>query len=280
MKLHEKLRDFMVSQLLVKTLLVCVVLTAAVGALTTYLNENLDVLRTSYVVANARRKLRTGDPDAIGRAVSTLVEVARNKPYRKQEMVDIIVQELFRKWFARTPGVALPPTPPAMVGIFRDSLRALLSIPRKDENDHSINIDLHQLALVGKKENPIYLQKTNFKDVVLWGSEFVNVALSRSDFENADLGGVRFEACGMEDLNLKNARMSYSFLDDRATIIQHCEVARSTIDESLIITGTRVQLSIRAGEIDLERCARLACKAPMVEMVGQHQGCQCPNPRK
>jgi hypothetical protein len=82
------------------------------------------------------------------------------------------------------------------------------------------------------------------------------------------------------DLNLKNARMSYSFLDDRAAIIQQCRVARSTIDESLIITGTKVQMSIRASEIDLERCARLACKTPMVEMVGQHQGCQCPDPVK
>jgi hypothetical protein len=46
-------------------------------------------------------------------------------PYRKQEMVDIIAQELFRKWFAPTPGAALPPAPPAMVVLFRDSLLAL-----------------------------------------------------------------------------------------------------------------------------------------------------------
>jgi hypothetical protein len=254
------LYDIFLKEILVKSLIVGVIGVAV----TAYLNENLNVLRTAFLIASAKRKIRTGKPKAIKRGVNMLVEIAIKKPYRKQEMLDIVTQEVFRKKFCRT-GEYLPVTPPEMVEVFVDSLKAILSVPRDDENHHGVNIDLHKMALIAEKEKYIYLEKINFKDVVLWGSEFTHVDFSRSDFENADLGGVRFEECGLEDLNLKNAKMSYSFLEpQRPTIIINSYAFRSNIDEALIITGNQVQLQITRTGIDKERYEKLLGKRPMV----------------
>lgn len=254
------LYDIFLKEILVKGLIVGVIGVA----ITAYLNENLNVLRTAFLIASAKRKIKTGKPRAIKRGVNMLVEIAIKKPYRKQEMLDIVTQEVFRKKFSRTRENP-PVTPPEMVDVFIDSLKAILSVPRDDENHHGVNIDLNNMALVAEKEKYIYLEKMNFKDVVLWGSEFKHVDFSRSDFENADLGGVRFEECGLEDLNLKNARMCDSFLEPRRpTIIINSYAFRSNIDEALILTGDKVQLQIIGAKIDKERFEKLLSKRPMV----------------
>jgi hypothetical protein len=259
---HLKLWDALIQDFFIKGLLITVI----GGAVTAYLNENLKVFRTSFLIASAKRKIRTGKPEKIKRGVNMLVEIAIDRPYRRQEMLDIIVLECFRKNFNSTQENP-PITPLNMVNVFVDTLKAILNIPRDNENHHSLNIDLHQIVLVAADGQSIYLQKMNFKDVVLWGSEFINIDFSRSDFENADLGGVRFVNCGLEDLNLKNARISFSFLEPRRpTMIISSYAARSTIDEALIITGEN-QLLIVNTEIDQERREKLMEKTPMVKIV-------------
>ena len=264
----QELYNAVVNEVVIKG----VIVTAIGGAIIAFLNENLNVLRTAFLIGSAKRKIRKGKPRAIKRGVSMLVEIAVKKPYRKQEMLDIVTQEVFRRKFSYTGGSA-PVTSPELVDVFTDSLKAILSIPRNDENGHGVNIDLHRVALVAKTGESIYLEKMNFKDVVLWGSEFTRVDFSRSDFENADLGGARFEDCGLEDLNLKNARMSASFLDPkRPTMILNAIASRSNIDEALIITGEGVQLQIVKTEIDRERREKLAARRPMVAIDCAFQG--------
>ncbi|SEM71759.1 Pentapeptide repeat-containing protein [Syntrophus gentianae] len=254
------LKDVFIKEILINGLIIGVVGTAIFAAL----KENLNVLRTNLLITSAKRKIRKGHPRAVKRGVNMLAEIAIHMPYRKQEMLDIVTKEVFRNKFSYS-GKVPPVTPPAMVEVFVDSLKAILGVPRKDENDHGVNIDLHKIALVAKEGESIYLEKMNFKDVVLWGSEFIRVDFSRSDFENADLGGVRFENCGLEDLNLKNTRMSFSFLEpERPTILSNSIASRSNIDEALIITGDAVQLQIIKTEIDQERREKLLSKKPMV----------------
>lgn len=253
------IKQILIQDFLIKGLVIAVI----GGSITAYLNENLKVLRTSYLIASATRKIKTKKPETIKRGVNILVQIAIDMPYRRQEMIDIIVKECIQKMFAWREKP--PVTPPEMVEVFVNSLNAILNVPRENENRHRLNIDLHQIALVAKNGTSIYLQNMDFRDVILWGSEFVNIDFSRSNFENADLGGVLFANCGLEDLNLKNAKMSFSFLDPkRPTMIINSYAARSTIDEALIITG-QTQLEITNTEIDQERREKLKQKTPMVK---------------
>ena len=252
------LKQVLIQDFLIKGLVIAVI----GGAITAYLNENLKVLRTAFLVASATRKIKMKKPRTIKRGVNILIQIAIDMPYRRQEMIDLIVKECLREKFIRRENP--PATPAEMVEVFVDSLKAILNVPRENENHHRLNIDLHQIALVAENGKSIYLQNMDFRDVILWGSEFVNIDFSRSNFENADLGGVLFAHCGLEDLNLKNARMSFSFLDPkRPTIIMNSYAARSTIDEALIITG-QTQLVIANTEIDQERREKLSHKTPMV----------------
>jgi hypothetical protein len=261
MECLNKVWEVLINDFIIKGLLITVI----IGSAITYLNENLKVLRTSFLIASAKRKLKTAKAETIKHGVDMLVEIAIDRPYRRQEMLDIIVQECFRDKFNRTHDNP-PITPPDMVNVFLYSLKAILNIPRENENHHSLNIDLHKIVLVEEEGKSIYLQKMNFKDVVLWGSEFINVDFSRSDFENSDLGGVRFVGCGLEDLNLKNARLSYSYLDPkRPTMIINSHATRSRIDEALILTGKN-QLLIVNTEIDPEQCEKLMNNTPAVKI--------------
>jgi hypothetical protein len=125
------LYDIFLNEIVVKGLIVGVIGVA----ITTYLNENLNVLRNTFLIASAKRKMRTGKPKAIKSGVNMLVEIAIKMPYRKQEMLDIVTQDVFRKNFSRTRENP-PVTPPEMVDVFVDSLKAILSVPRDDENHH------------------------------------------------------------------------------------------------------------------------------------------------
>ena len=251
-------KQILIQEFLIKGLVIAVI----GGAITTYLNENLKILRISFLVASAKRKLKAKKTETIKRGVNILVQIAIDMPYRRQEMIDIIVNECFREKFSWQENP--PVTPPKSVKVFVDTLSAILNIPRENENHHRLNIDLHKIALVGRSGKSIYLQNMDFRDVILWGSEFVNIDFSRSNFENSDFGGVLFVNCGLEDLNLKNTRMSFSYLDPkRPTMIINSYAARSTIDETLIITG-QTQLIIANTEIDQERREKLMQKVPMV----------------
>jgi hypothetical protein len=239
------------------------------GALLAFLNENLGVLRNALLIASAKRKLASPSPARVARGVHILLEIARARPTRRQEMVDVIVEEFFRRRFAKTasdPRKA-PPTPPHLVGLFRDTLRALLSLPRKDDNGHGLNLDLHQLALVSRGDS-IYLEKMNFDEVVLWGSDFANVDFSRSSFVGADLGGVCFDGCGLEDLDLRGARLSFSPLDERATIIHGCQVARSNLEEAWVMKHGTGQVVFVGGEVEGDRLQALRGKGGGVEERG------------
>ena len=260
-----KIKQFLVNDLLIKGIIITVLGGAFGAAITAYLTENINVFRTSHLISSATEKINSEKPEKIKDGINTLVQIAIDVPYRKQEMVDIITKEYFRKQFNWQEN--LPVTPPEKVEVFVASLNAILNIPRENENHHRLNIDLHKIALVSENGKKIYLQNMDFSDVVLWGSEFVNIDFSRSNFENADLGGVRFDNCGLEDLNLKNAKMSFSPFEDtqRPTMFIDSQAARSTIDEALIITGTVPQLVITNTEIDPERREKLKHKAPMVK---------------
>ncbi|MFN9868582.1 MAG: pentapeptide repeat-containing protein [Pseudanabaena sp.] len=251
----------LIEEFLIKGLIIAVI----GGIITTYLNENIKLLRTSFLIASATRKIQTKKPKTIKRGVNILVQIATDLPYRRQEMINIIINECIRKKFRRQENP--PVTSSEMVEVFIDSLNSILNIPRENENRHRLDINLHQIALVAEKGNSIYLENMDFRDVVLWGSEFVNVDFSRSNFENSDLGGVLFKHCGLEDLNLKNAKMSFSFLDPRRpTMLINSYAARTTIDEALIITVNQIQLVITNTEIDLEKREKLKQQTPMVRL--------------
>lgn len=210
------------------------------GAILTFFNENLNVLRTSLLISSAQRKLKTNNPKKIRRGAQMLLEIAISKPFRRQEMVDIIVRDCFRRHFSCN-HAQLNTTPQPMIEVFVDTLKALLNIPRKDENNHLLNIDLHQLQLISEQDQ-IYLEKMNFKDVVLWGCNFVGVDLSRSNFENADLGGTYFKQCGVEFAIMDNAKMLYSFQDQRPTIFEETNLTGSTIEKANILDYPSPQL--------------------------------------
>jgi hypothetical protein len=249
-------------ELIVKGLIVGVLGTALLA----FLRENLGVLRTSFLIGSARRKLVRGRPREVRRAVQMLLEIARARPTRRQEMVDVIVSDFFRRHFGQNPNSPAGPTPPHMIMLFTETVRAVLSLPRLDENGHGLNIDLHQMTVRAEPKSTIYLEKANFKDVVLWGSIFEGVDFSRSTFDNADLGGVLFVRCGLEDASLSNARLSWSPFDDRATIIQECMAERSNIEDAWVLQGSRVQVEIRRSAVDGFRLDKLRSKSPGVRV--------------
>lgn len=228
-----------------KDLLIDGVLVAAVGgAINTYLNESLVVLRTSFLVASATRKLESRNPKRIARGAHTLLEIARTQPTRRQEMVDLLAEKLFRRTTNNLDNIPQPLLKDILDAL-AVVLRGLLSLPRKDDNDHELNIDLHQIRFVSPK-NWIYLEKLNLNGVVLWGSEFQHVDLSRSTLENADLGGAQLLDCGLEDVNMKNARFSFSPMEPRRpTIMEDCSLARSCVEEGCILDASCTQLVLR-----------------------------------
>jgi hypothetical protein len=230
------------TEIIVKGLIVTVI----GGSLLTYCNQNIDVLRTSYLVKNAEKKLITNDPDSIKSGVQNLLEIANEKPFRRQEMIDIIVKDLFRSHFGKE-SPQDEPTSKSMKDVFVDTLKSLLSIPRKDDNGHELNIDLHQMHLVSTDKNTIYMEKLNFEGVVLWGSDFEYVDFSRSSFENADIGGAYFKNCGMEDLNMNGAKISFSPLDERPTTIENSQLSRSNLEKADIYPGQNQLLIINSG---------------------------------
>jgi hypothetical protein len=222
--LESVLKDFVIKGLIIGVI---------GGAILTYCNENLNVLRTSFLIASARRKLKSGNPQNIKRGVQILLEIAIVKPFRRQEMVDFIVSDCLRRYFGRE-NLPAEPTPPPMVEVFVDTLRAVLNIPRKDENGHLLNIDLHQLRLISA-DVTVYLEQMNFSNVVLWGCDFVRVDLSRSTFETADLGGTYFKQCGLEFAVLDKAKLCYSVFDKRPTTIEETGLVGSTLDKAMIL---------------------------------------------
>jgi hypothetical protein len=86
--LESVLKDFVVKGLIIGVM---------GGAILTYCTENLNVLRTSFLIASARRKLKSGNPRSIKRGIQTLLEIAIAKPFRRQEMVDLIVSDCLRR---------------------------------------------------------------------------------------------------------------------------------------------------------------------------------------
>jgi len=221
------------------------------GTMLTLCRENVNVWRTTYQIAVARKRLKTGDPKRIKRGVQTLLEIAIAKSFRRQEMLDIVVEDFFRYYFGKN-GAPSDPTPAPLVEVFVEALKSVLGLPRKDDNGHSLNIDLHQirLALEEKSEKSIYLEKMNFAGAELWGCDFTHVDFSRSTFENANLGGTCFRHCGMEFLHLDEAKVSYSFLDRRPTTLEDCLLAGSNLDKISMLPGPpkTLQLLISSGK--------------------------------
>jgi hypothetical protein len=240
---------------ILKEILVNVLILGVIGGTAvTVWRENVDVWRTTLQISRARKKLKTGDPKRIRHAVQTLLEIAVAKPFRRQEMIEIIVEDFFRYYFRRN-GAPSDPTPAPMVEAFVEALKSVLGLPRADDNGHSLNIDLHQIRLASHEKlgKPIYLEKMNFTGVELWGCDFTHVDFSRSTFQNANLGGTCFRRCGMEFLQLDEAKISYSFLDHRPTTLENCMLAGSNLDKVSLLPGTHEapQLHIIHG-IDLD----------------------------
>lgn len=208
------------------------------GTLLAHCRENLSVLITTCRIRSARKKLKTGNPKRIRHGVQMLLEIAIAKPFRRQEMIDMVVEDFFRRHFSSKGGQAVP-TPEPMAAVFVDTLKSVLGLPRTDDNHHSLNVDLHQIRLVSEKgRESIYLEKMNFTGVELWGCDFTNVDFSRSTFKNANIGGACFRSCGMEFVDLDNVKMNYSPLDQRPTIIEECLLAGSNIDKASVLQGS------------------------------------------
>lgn len=244
---QNEITDFVIKGLLI---------TGLGGFILTVFNENLNVIRTKYLIVSATRKLRTAQPSKIKKGVQILIEIAIAKPFRRQEMIDIIVMDVFRRYFNRNSDKPEPYSVD-MANVFIETIKALLSVPRKDDNGHILNIDLHNIYLVSTDGSEIYMQKSNFKDVVMWGSHFENVNFSRSSFENADIAGAYFINCGLEYVNMSNTKITWH---DRPTTVIESLLTETNIEDAFILKTNKSQLFLQS-YIDPQRREKLLSKS-------------------
>lgn len=169
--------------------------------------------------------LHSGDIEKETTAITILIELGHDYPYRWQAIIDELC-----KYLRNTYGLSKLPDK-QRTEVLQYALRSLAMLPRYDTNQHVLNIDISQIRI----EFDIDLTSINLKDVTMWGCLFKNTQLSKSSFENADLSGTIFENCGMEWCNFKNALMAYSFMDHKYTTFFKCRLWASNLNEANII---------------------------------------------
>jgi len=135
------------------------------------------------------------------KALGILAELARNYPYRVQEIIDEICSFVRIRWHKDRPYAEKWNA--ALVA----ALKILFSLPKKDLNQHPYYVEL-----TGLRIQQVDLKGANFENFVLWESEFINVNMTRSNFGNTDLGGCVFAAgTSVEWSDFSGALMNVAF---------------------------------------------------------------------
>jgi hypothetical protein len=174
----------------------------------------------------AKKLMASGDPKQEMEGISALPELAEAHPLKRQELIDSLSKFLIKR-FPQDKAIAAQYRP-----VLAHAIGTLTHLPRKDKNDHPLNIDIRQIRLEG-----LDLPNTNFEGVVLWGGRFIDVNFSRSTFRNADLGGTQFVQCSLEYADLADARLTGSYEDEenghsRPTRFIATRLYGSTIDKA------------------------------------------------
>src|SRR5690349_4755644 len=72
------------------------------GAIRAYLSESLVVLRSSFLIRSATRKLKGMKPETMKRAALTLIKIAGQQPFGRQKWLKILTDHSFRNLLGRT----------------------------------------------------------------------------------------------------------------------------------------------------------------------------------
>jgi uncharacterized protein YjbI with pentapeptide repeats len=177
------------------------------------------LLLTGLIHALERDKLSKTE-----KSLGIMAELARNYPYRTQEIIDEICRFIGKKWNKNT-------TPAekwnrALVS----SLRILSSLPKMDQNKYPYYVELTNLRL-----RHIDLKGINFENFVLWETEFVGVNMTRSNFRNTDLGGCTFtRQTSVEWSDFSGALMNVAFMSGVVTTFDQVQLWGSKFEESRI----------------------------------------------
>jgi len=173
---------------------------------------------------NAVKLLFSGTCENEKIAITILTELGRDYPHRWQEIINKICEYL-RTTFNKKKEVDTNRR-----AVLEYCIRCLANLPRYDDNNHPLNIDINQIKIQG-----IDLTCINFKDITMWGCFLIDVNISKSSFENADLSGTIFQNCGMELCNFKNSVLAMSFLDNnQKTAFLHTRLWGHNLHEALI----------------------------------------------
>ncbi len=167
--------------------------------------------------------MKLDDPAKRIEGIGLLQEAATICPSRRQDLADLL-QQLLMNNFPQGREVEIKSLP-----VLKRAIRAITSIPRIDENGFPLNIDIHQIRIQN-----LDLTHTNFKDISLWGNQFIDVILSRSNFQNADLGGTLFVRGSLEYSLFDGAKITGSFMDKRPTRFIETRLYGTNLERAMI----------------------------------------------
>jgi hypothetical protein len=157
------------------------------------------------------------------KALGVIAELARNYPYRTQDIIDEICLFVGVRWskdrnYEERWGSVLV-----------TSLRILASFPKRDQNDYP-----YYVQLSGLRFTRIDLKGINFENFVLWETDFVRVNMTRSNFRNTDLGGCIFTGdTSVEWSDFAGALMNVAF-NGRVTTFDRVLLWGAEFEESRI----------------------------------------------
>jgi hypothetical protein len=187
--------------------------------------ERLSESYYSRQLEKGKKLLNSGIIQNEEKALFLLTKLSYDFKYRRQDIINVICDYL-RKTFSQVKTFDVGRT-----SLLDFSIKSLAEIPRNDENNHILCIDIHQI-----KVESINLFGINLNNFVMWGCQFTQVILSRGSFENADLSGVIFNNCGMEFCNLKNSLIAVSPLDKRNTSFLGSQLYHTNLHESNLVS--------------------------------------------
>ena len=109
----------------------------------------------------------------------------------------------------------------------RHAMSAIGRIPKKDEHDRIISVDLHNVDLPN-----LNLERGDLQYATLWGSDLRNCVFYRADLREADLGGVDFTDASLELADLSRALMFWSNICEpiRSCILRRTRLAGAKLD--------------------------------------------------
>lgn len=189
-----------------------------------YFDEKLRALKYSEYFDYAGRLLKKADPGKAGKGLAVLAELARNYPYRTQELIDAVCSYLKKRWSKQAP------YDEDWNGVLGSGLRILAGFPKKDVNQHPYYVEITQVLI-----RNLDLKGINFENFVLWGTEFVNANMTRSSFRNTDLGGCLFtEGTSVEWSDFSGALMNFSYMDMECTTFDRARIWGSRFEDARI----------------------------------------------